>query len=115
MQNDIKFRYFNSSLATTEICMDLPNEIAEYDSGIFPEIGLLTEDGRRITLNTSMITYSDEDPDHYWRLTCSGEAVPEGVTQLIAQLNMYDETNQSVTVTAEFCIDLVEKSVSPVV
>ncbi len=115
MQNDIKFRYYSSSLATTEICMDVPRELAGYDSGIFSDIGLLTEDGRCITLNTGITTYSDEDPDHYWRLTYSGEAVPEGVTQLIAQIITYDETNQSVTVTAEFCIDLVEKSVSPVV
>ena len=36
------------------VCMDVPRELAGYDSGIFSDIGLLTEDGRCITLNTGI-------------------------------------------------------------
>ncbi len=114
MQNDVKFRYLRSSTATTEVCMDVPVELSENNPDISCGISLSTEDGKYISLNTGIEDYSDEEPEKYSQLIYSGEAVPEGVTTLIAQLNAYDTSDNSNTVAAKFRIDLVEKSVVPI-
>ncbi len=112
-QNGVKFLSFLSSPATTEISMDVPKGLAGYDPTILSSIALTTEDGKPITLNSSENCESRENPNSCWQLTYSGEAVPQGVSRLIATLWTSDASNRHSTATASFQIDLEKESVTP--
>lgn len=112
-QNGVKFLSFLSSPATTEISMDVPRELAGYDPNFLSAIALTTEDGKYISLNVGSTKYSRENPETCWKLTYSGEAVPQDVTKLIALLQTSDTQKQTNTTTASFLIDLEEKTVAP--
>lgn len=112
-QNGVKFLYLCASPATTEICMDVPKGLAGYDPTILSSIALTTEDGKPITLNSSENCESRENPNSCWQLTYSGEAVPQGVSRLIATLWTSDASNRHSTATASFQIDLEKESVTP--
>ncbi|MCH5353717.1 MAG: hypothetical protein J1E06_09655 [Acutalibacter sp.] len=114
VQNNVKFRYLLSSPATTEVCIDVPRELAGYYGDLYSGISLFTEKGQSVSLNSGSENYSDEDPEYYRKLIYSGEAIPQGVTKLIAQVNTSNWEGHTETVTARFEIDLAEKTVTPI-
>lgn len=111
-QKGIKFLYLCTSPATTEISMEVPKKLAGFDPDLLSSIALTTEDGKPITLNTGESRESREDPNNCDQLTYSGEAIPQGVTKLIATLWTSDTSNGSSTATASFQIDLEKKTVT---